>query len=244
MIPVYNSYPAWGSSMRSVPFISLLLLTLLVTGDGQAQEGESAPGEIRIGRLHYSGGGDWYADPSSLPNLLREFERRTGIGCADTETVIRATDPGLNRLPFVYLTGHGNIALTGAEETRLRSWLERGGFLWADDNYGLDTSFRRMVARLFPARSLRLVPADHPIYRCFHELSGPPKIHEHDGKRPQGWGLFLDGRLAIFYTYEADIGDGLEDPQVHENPPSKREAAMKMAVNVLYHALTRSDAIR
>ncbi len=232
--------------MRPVLPLCLLALALLVppAGSVHAQEAESAPGEIRVGRLHYSGGGDWYADPSSLPNLLREFQRRTGIACAEAETVIRATDPGLNRLPFVYLTGHGNIALTGAEETRLRAWLERGGFLWADDNYGLDASFRRMVGRLFPARALRLVPADHPVYRCYYELDGPPKIHEHDGKPPQGWGLFLDGRLAIFYTYEADIGDGLEDSQVHENPPSKREAAMKMAVNVLYHALTRSDATR
>lgn len=230
--------------MRTILLLGLFFLLAVPAASGFAQESDAAPGEIRIGRLHYSGGGDWYADPSSMPNLLREFERRTGIDCADTETVIRATDPGLNRLPFVYLTGHGNISLTGGEETRLRGWLERGGFLWADDNYGLDASFRRMIARLFPAHSLRLVPADHPVYRCFYRLEGPPKIHEHDGKPPQGWGLFLDGRLVVFYTYEADIGDGLEDPQVHENPPSKREAAMKMAVNILHHALTRSDAIR
>jgi len=227
----------------ALSFCTILAVLLPFAGASRAQEDDtSAPGEIRIGRLHYSGGGDWYSDASSLPNLMREFERRTGIDCAESETVIRAIDPGLDRLPFVYLTGHGNISLTGAEETRLRAWLERGGFLWADDNYGLDASFRRMVERLFPARGLRLVPADHPIYHCFYELEGPPKIHEHDGKSPQGWGLFLDGRLAIFYTYEADIGDGLEDPQVHDNPPRKREAAMRMAVNVLHHALTRSDA--
>lgn len=221
--------------------LTLLLLLLLATG---VSAQEPAPGEIQLGRLHYSGGGDWYSDPSSLPNLLREFEARTGVDVAAQETVIRATDPGLDRLPFVYLTGHGNIALTTAEETRLRAWLERGGFLWADDNYGLDASFRRMVSRLFPASTLRLVPAEHPIYHCFYDLDGPPKIHEHDGKRPQGWGLFLDGRLAVFYTYESDVGDGLEDAQVHDDPPRKREAAMKMAVNVFYHALTRSDALQ
>ena len=197
-------------------------------------------GQVGIARLHYGGGGDWYADPSSLPNLLREFSLRTGIPAAERETVVKATDPALERTPFLYATGHGNLRLTPEEESRLRAWLRRGGFLWADDNYGLDASFRQAMARLFPEERLRLVPPDHPIYHCFYDLAGVPKIHEHDGKPPQGWGLFLDGRLAVFYTYEADIGDGLEDPQVHGDPPEKREAALKMAINVLYYSLTRA----
>ena len=221
-------------------FAPCALAALLLACGFAAPPAAAAPGEMEIARLHYSGGGDWYSNPSSLPNLLGEFQRRTGIACADKESVLRATDPALERTPFLYLTGHGNLQLSQAEEERLREWLQRGGFLWADDNYGLDESVRRMVYRLFPEEQLRLVPRDHPIYHSFYSLSGVPKIHEHDGKPPQGWGLFLDGRLAIFYTYEADIGDGLEDPQVHKDSPEKREAAMRMAVNVLYHAVTRT----
>lgn len=196
-------------------------------------------GEITIARLHYGGGGDWYSDPSSIPNWLSEFEKRTGLPCADKESVLRPLDPGLARTPFLYLTGHGQIRFQSEEEAALREWFAGGGFLYADDNYGLDESFRRAMASLFPEEQLRLVPADHAIYHSFYELPGVPKIHEHDGNPPQGWGLFLDGRLVIFYTQEADIGDGLEDPSVHRDSPEKREAAMKMAINILYYALTR-----
>lgn len=227
--------------MRRWPLLAFaLVLGLRPAAAGAQPDAAARPGELQLGRLHYSGGGDWYGNPSSLPNLLEEFERRTGIVCADHETVVKATDPGLDRLPLVYLNGHGNLQPTPEEEARLRDWLRRGGFLWADDNYGLDASFRRTVERLFPEEQLVLVPAEHPIYHSFYDLAGVPKIHVHDGKPPQGWGLFLDGRLAIFYTYEADIGDGLEDPEVHKDPPDKREAAMKMAINVLYHALVRA----
>ena len=210
------------------------LLTLLLLA------GLAGAGEIRIGRLHYGGGGDWYADPSSLPNWLAEFERRTGLPTAEREEVVRPLDPKLARLPFVYLTGHGQIRFTAEEERALRGWLRRGGFLYADDNYGMDESFRAALARFFPEETLRLVPPDHPIYHSWYDLPGVPKIHEHDGRPPQGWGLFLEGRLAVFYTYEADIGDGMEDAQVHKDSPEKREAAFRMAVNVLYYALTRN----
>lgn len=200
-----------------------------------------AAAEIEIGRLHYGGGGDWYGDPSSLPNWLAEFERRTGLETAERETVVKPLDPALRRLPFVYLTGHGPVRFTEAEEAALRSWLRGGGFLYADDNYGMDAPFRAALARLLPEAPLELVPADHPLYHSWYELTGVPKIHEHDGKPPQGWGVFLDGRLAVFYTHEADIGDGMEDASVHGDPPEKREAAFRMAVNILYYALTRNE---
>ncbi len=194
---------------------------------------------VRPARIRYGGGGDWYADPSSLPNLLREFEARTGIPAARDEKVIDLVDPELPLYPFLYMTGHGNIGLTGEELERLRNYLLGGGFLYADDNYGMDDSFRRMVGELFPERELVNLPLDHEIYRCFYGLEGPPKIHEHDGKPPEGLGLFDGGRLLLFYTYESDIGDGLEDADVHGDPPEKREQAIRMAVNVLYYALTR-----
>ena len=194
---------------------------------------------VTVARLKYGGGGDWYADPSSLPNFLGEFERRTGIPTASAEKVIEPGDPELSSYPFLYMTGHGNVSFSGSELERLRDHLLAGGFLYADDNYGMDESFRKVVARLLPGRELVPVPLDHPIYSCFYELEGPPKIHEHDGRPPEGLGIFEGERLILFYTYESDVGDGLEDPDVHGDPPEKRELAMRMAVNVFYYALTR-----
>ena len=194
---------------------------------------------VTVARLKYGGGGDWYSDPSSLPNFLEEFERRTGIPTASAEKVIEPGDPELPSYPFLYMTGHGNISFSGTELERLRSHLLAGGFLYADDNYGMDESFRKIVALLFPGRDLAAVPLGHPIYSCFYELEGPPKVHEHDGRPPQGLGIFDGERLMLFYTYESDVGDGLEDPDVHGDPPAVRELAMRMAVNVFYYALTR-----
>ncbi len=207
---------------------------------GEGGDGVPAPdARLRVARLRYGGGGDWYSDPSSLANLSREFEERTGIPTVYGEKVLSLDDPDLFLFPFLYITGHGNIKFTGDELARLRRHLTGGGFLYADDNYGMDEHFRRTVQELFPEEELVLLPLDHPIYHCFYDLEGPPKIHEHDGGPPQGLGVFHGDRLVIFYTYESDIGDGLEDPDVHDDPPGKREQAMRMAVNVLYYAVTR-----
>lgn len=208
--------------------------------DEAARERERLADESRvhIARVRYGGGGDWYADPSSIPNLMREFESRTGIPTARSDFVVELTNPELFAHPFLYMTGHGNVRLSAQELDRLREHLLAGGFLWADDCYGMDQSFRRTVRDLFPEREMMLVPLDHKIYRSFYILEGVPKIHEHDGQPPQGWGVFDGERLMIFYTYESDIGDGLEDPDVHGDPPEKREQAVRMAVNILYYALT------
>ena len=195
---------------------------------------------IRIARLKYDGGGDWYSDPSSIPNWLNEFEKRTGIPTHTEEKIVGLTDENLRAYPFLYLTGHGNIQLTAEEIDALRAHLESGGFLYADDNYGMDSSFRAMVAELFPEAQLAELPNSHAIYSVFYDLPGLPKIHEHDGKRPQGRGVTLKGRLVLFYSYESDIGDGLEDPRVHNDPDDKRELAMKMAVNILMYAITQN----
>ncbi len=192
-----------------------------------------------IARIRYGGGGDWYADPSSIPNLLREFEARTGIPSARSEMVVELGDRGLFAHPFLYMTGHGNVSLTREEIDKLRAHLLAGGFLWADDCYGMDASFRKTAREIFPERELALLPLDHPIYRGFYTLEGPPKIHEHDGKQPQGYAVLDGARVMIFYTYESDIGDGLEEADVHDDPPEKREQAIRMGVNILYYALTR-----
>jgi hypothetical protein len=195
---------------------------------------------VRIARVKYGGGGDWYADPSSIPNWLEEFERRTGIRTQKEEKVVALTDEDLRAYPFLYITGHGTIRLAPEELSALRRHLEAGGFLYADDNYGMDKSFRAMVKQLFPEEQLEPLPGSHPIYHSYYDLPGLPKIHEHDGKPPQGFGITIDGRLVLYYSYESDIGDGLEDPNVHDNPPNKRELAVKMAVNILMYAITQN----
>jgi hypothetical protein len=203
-----------------------------------AAQGNGHTPEITIGRLHYDGGGDWYANPSSLPNLLAAIRERTTIPVASTEVVVRLTDPELWDVAFLHVTGHGNIHWSDDELKILRRWLEQGGFLHVDDNYGLDESFRREIKRLFPDHPLVEVPLDHPIYHVVYDMPGGlPKIHEHDGKPAQGFGIFINGRLVVYYSYQSDIGDGWEDEAVHHDPPEKHEAALRMGVNLFAYAV-------
>ncbi len=206
---------------------------------GLAQERPSeAPATMTIGRLHYDGGGDWYANPSSLPNLLQAIATRTRLRVAPRERVVRLVDDEIWSVPYLHMTGHGNFHLGDAELVALRRWLLQGGFLHASDNYGMDESFRREMARLFPDHPLTEVPLDHPIYHLVYDFpKGLPKIHEHDGKPAQGFGIFLDGRLAVFYDYQCDLGDGWEDFDVHKDPPEKHEAALRMGVNLFAYAV-------
>lgn len=222
---------------RTVPAVAVLALLLVVSLPAAAAVVDAA--DVRIARLQYGGGGDWYCDPSSLPNWLEGFALRTGVRTAATEAVVTLDSEDLYRYPFLYLSGHGRIALTDAELAELRRYLDGGGFLYADDNYGLDASFREMVARLYPEEELAPLPADHPVFHAWYDLPGPPKIHRHDGEPARAFGVTKKGRLVLLYTWSADIGDGLEDRDVHGDPPAVREAAMRMAVNVLTYALTR-----
>lgn len=200
-----------------------------------------ATGPVTIARLQYDGGGDWYANPSSLPNLLAEVEVRTGIETAERDVAVRPTDPALRDFPFLYMTGHGNVRFTPDERLALRQYLLGGGFLHADDNYGLDESFREEIARIFPDRELVELPPEHPVFHAPYEFpDGLPKIHEHDGAPPQAFGIFHDGRLVVIYTYETDLGDGWEDPGVHEDPPEIREDALRMGVNIFVFAMTQA----
>lgn len=221
----------------------LLLATQLlgpraVEGQRATGGGSSAPGVMAIGRLHYDGGGDWYANPSSLPNLASAIAARTGMRVSVGEKVVRPTDDELWNVPFIHLTGHGNVRFTEAELAALRRYLRMGGFLHADDNYGMDESIRREFARLFPEQPLVEVPLEHPIYNLVYRFPrGMPKIHEHDGKPAQGLGIFLEGRLAVFYSYQTDLGDGWEDPAVHKDPPERHEAALQMGVNLFAYAV-------
>jgi Domain of unknown function (DUF4159) len=214
---------------------SLLLTLLLAAGGGFL---DSAAPVMTIGRLHYDGGGDWYANPSSLPNLLRAIGTRTALRVGSEEKVVTLADEELWNVPYLYMTGHGNVRWSSRDLETLRRYLVQGGFLHADDNYGMDSSIRRELNRLFPDVPLVEVPLDHPIYHVVYDFPrGIPKIHQHDGKPAQGFGIFLDGRLAVYYSYQSDLGDGWEDPEVHDDPPAKREAALRMGVNLFAYAV-------
>jgi hypothetical protein len=192
--------------------------------------------------VHYDGGGDWYADPSSLPNLLRAVRERTRLQTAEHERVVRLADAALWETPYLYLTGHGNVLLQPEEARALRRHLEQGGFLHADDCYGMDRSFRREIAKVFPDRPLVEVPLAHPVYHVVTEFPrGVPKVHEHDGLPAQGFGVFLDGRLVVYYSFQADLGDGWEDADVHRDPEPVREQALRMGVNLFVYAVSGSS---
>ena len=199
---------------------------------------QAAP--LTIARLQYGGGGDWYAGPSAIANLLAAIRERTGIALAEREAVVTPLDPSLPDHPYLFMTGHGNVAFNEQERVALRGYLLSGGFLHADDNYGLDEAFRREMAALFPDRPLVEIPPDHPVFHAFYDFpDGLPKIHEHDGEAPEAWGVFYEGRLIVFYSHESDLGNGWEDPEVHEDPPELREEALQMGVNLFVYALTR-----
>jgi len=195
------------------------------------------------GRVKYKGGGDWYNDPEVLPNMLGEFEKRAGVKCYVKEVVVTPDQPKIFELPFLYLTGHGNLKLETADIENLRKYLLNGGFLYVDDDYGLDESFRREVKKLFPEYELKKVPDGHPLFDCFYKFAeGLPKIHEHDAKAPEAFAIFHENRIVLLYTYESNISDGWADPKTHNDPPEVRETAFKMGVNILYYSLISNQA--
>tara|TARA_Y100001968_G_C19403132_1_gene742124 strand:- start:857 stop:1501 length:645 start_codon:yes stop_codon:yes gene_type:complete len=191
-----------------------------------------------IARIHYGGGGDWYSNPSSLPNLLNYLAKNTPISAMEHEVRIKLLDENANQYPYLYMTGHGNVKFTENEIIKLRSVLMNNGFLHADDNYGMDQSFRREMKRVFPNKDFVPLPNDHPIFHSYFSFpNGLPKIHEHDGKPPEALALFHEERIIVLYTYESDLGDGWEDPSVHKDPWPIREAALQMGVNIIYYSL-------
>jgi hypothetical protein len=216
-------------------------LVLLGLAVGPSDNPTTRPSDalLTIGRVHYDGGGDWYANPSSLPNLLTALRTRTALPVAERERVVTLTGAELWEVPFIYMTGHGNVRLSDPELRVLRRYLEQGGFLHADDCYGMDKAFRREIARVFPDHPLVEVPLTHPIYHIVYDFpKGIPKIHEHDGLPAQGFGVFLGERLVVYYSYQSDLGDGWEDSTVHHDPPELHEAALRMGVNLFTYAVS------
>jgi hypothetical protein len=235
--------------MRPLPIISalysnisrgiiLILLVLLISPatELQAQNQES----LKVARIKYRGGGDWYNDPSALTNLLGYASQQLPLTISNSYDDIDLGDPALQQYPFAFLTGHGTIKANPTELKNLRSYLANGGFLFIDDDYGLDKYVRQLLQQTFPNEELVELPFEHPIYHQRYDFQdGLPKIHEHDGKPPQGFAILLEGRMAVFYAYESNLADGWANPRVHNDPEEVREKALQMGTNILLYALTQ-----
>lgn len=196
---------------------------------------------LKIAKLKYNGGGDWYANKTALPNLISFCNRELGTTLAPEEDIVEVGNKDLYLYPYVYMTGHGNVVLSDAEATNLRNYLIGGGFLHIDDNYGLDKYIRLELKKVFPELELKELPYDHPIYhQKFNFPKGLPKIHEHDGKPAQGFGLIYEGRLVLYYSYECDLGNGWEDRRIHNTPVEKHEQALQMGANIIAYCFTNA----
>lgn len=192
-----------------------------------------------LARVRYSGGGDWYGNETSWTNLLQSLSQRSTLICGRKEAVVSLKSNDIFYYPLVTIGGHGSITLSDDETERLRHYLTGGGFLWVDDDFGLDEFIRPALKKVFPDKDLVELPTSHPIYHSVYDLpDGLPKIHEHHGGAPRGYGLFHDGRMIVFYSFNTDIGDGLEDANVHGDSPKKREAALQTAMNIVAYALS------
>ncbi|MCM1169384.1 MAG: DUF4159 domain-containing protein [Bacteroides sp.] len=197
--------------------------------------GNARSQQVQIGLLKYSGGGDWYANPTSLPNLIAFASRETGMDLDLVPLTVEVGGQALFSCPFVHMTGHGNVVFSEAEVQNLRTYLTGGGFLHIDDNYGMDRFIRAQMKKVFPELDFVELPASHPVFRQAFDYSrtGLPKVHEHDNKRPQAFALFYEGRMVCLYTYECDLGDGWEDPEVHGDTPETHRKALEMGANLL-----------
>ena len=217
--------------MKKIFFTLLFIHYSVVTIHSQSS--------FTIAKLKYNGGGDWYANKTSLPNLIRFCNSQLRMNIAPEEDIVEVGSPEIFNYPFIHMTGHGNVVFTDAEASNMRKYLISGGFFHIDDNYGLDKFIRREMKKVFPELNFIELPFDHPIYKQrFAFGNGLPKVHEHDGKAPQGFGLIWRGRLVCFYSYECDLGNGWEDQSVYNDPDATRQLALKMGANILSFALT------
>lgn len=215
--------------MSGLKKIFFVIAVMLAAVQVQAQQ-------MKLGLLVYGGGGDWYANPTSLKNLAAFCNQQLHTHFDPKEAQVEAGSPDIFNYPFIHMTGHGRWTLTDAEAQNLRKYLEAGGFLHIDDNYGLDPYVRPALKQIFPELTLAELPFSHPIYHQKYNFpNGLPKIHEHDNKPPKGYGLIYKGRLVCFYSFECDLGDGWEDPEVHKDAAEKHQAALQMGANLIQY---------
>lgn len=208
----------------------LLFLSLCLTLTGYAQT------DAKIGLVKYAGGGDWYSNPTSLPNLISYTNQNTPLKIHPDPETVEVLSGQLFNYPFIHITGHGNVVFSRSEKENLKDYLLQGGFLHVDDNYGMDKFIRPILENLFEDYPLQQLSADHPLFSCFFKLDGLPKTHEHDNLAPEAYGIFdSNGRMMVFYSYESDLGDGWEKEGVHNDPVEIREAALKMGANLLMY---------
>lgn len=216
--------------MKKTILILLAFATLLSAQDNSG---------LQIARLKYNGGGDWYNDPSAEVNLLQYIRDNTDVKVNPEYVFVDIATYDLFQYPMLFITGHGNIVLSDSDVEKLRKYCERGGFIYIDDDYGMDKSIRREVKKIFPNNDLVELPFTHSIYNVVYDFpNGPPKTHEHDNKPPQGFGIYIDERLVLYYTYESNPSDGWADERVHNNPKEKREESLKFGANIIIYALT------
>lgn len=210
------------------------ILVLVTLGTAQAQ--------LKIAKLKYGGGGDWYANKTALPNLIKFCNEQFAMNLSAEEDAVEVGSRDLFSYPYLYMTGHGNVVFSTEEAQNLRNYLIGGGFLHIDDNYGLDKFIRIELKKVFPELELVELPFTHPIYhQKFNFPKGLPKIHEHDGKPAQGLGLLYEGRLVVYYSFECDLGNGWEDPRIHNDPEAKRQEALQMGANIISFCFTGSN---
>lgn len=221
------SYTAKGLSCITTALV-------LVTFGGFAQN-------LKIAKLKYNGGGDWYANKTALPNLIKFCNKELNTQLDEEDDVVEVGSPAIVNYAYLYMTGHGNVVFSSAEALNLRNYLIGGGFLHIDDNYGMDKFVRLELKKVFPELELVEIPFNHAVYnQKFKFVTGLPKIHEHDGKPAQGLGLFYQGRLVVFYSYECDLGNGWEDQRIHNDPEEKRQQALKMGANLISYSFTNN----
>lgn len=209
---------------------SLILFAFtLITWSGFCQ------GTYQLAVLKYNGGGDFYANPTALPNLIKFCNKNLGTNISSDVPFVEVGSTDLFNYPFVHMTGHGNVVFSPSEAENLRNYCYGGGFLHIDDNYGMDEFIRVELKKVFPDKELIELPPNHPIFHQKYNFNGLPKIHEHDDKRSQAFAIIENGRIVCLYTFETDLGDGWEDPQVHNDPPSKRQQALEMGANIMQY---------
>ncbi|MDP8219849.1 MAG: DUF4159 domain-containing protein [Candidatus Stygibacter frigidus] len=214
-------------------YVFLAGLLVLISFPAAAQVNKD-----QIARLHFDGGGDWYNDPDMIPNIAEVLNRELHTDFATEEADVAPGESKLFDYPFAIMTGHGNITFSENDAQNLRSWLLRGGTLYADDDYGMDESFRREIKKVFPEKELIELPSEHDIFHCFYDFNGTPKIHKHDDKRPETFAIYNEsGRIMVLYTYETNISDGWSN--AHDDPPNIRKKAFQMGVNIFYYILTK-----
>lgn len=214
-------------SAHKILVLSFLLISISSTVFSQNET-------YKVALLKYNGGGDWYANPTSLPNLIEFCNSNLGTSIFNQPSTVEPGSSDIFNYPFIHMTGHGNVIFSDFEASNLRSYLISGGFLHIDDNYGMDPYIRRELKKVFPDSELVELPYSHPIYHQRYDFpKGLPKIHEHDNNAPQGYGIIYQGRLVVFYSFETDLGDGWEDEAVHNDSYEVRLKALKMGANII-----------